>query len=211
MPSRRCFAMQAKNEKQDNTFERVIAAIRARLDEKDDGRLWGIALNTILSDAQNVLTRCPDRQRIILQVGSCSHWLAPNKLRWMTKNGQFAGPAGYGSRGGFFGGIPEFDWSMSFATTPDVANWNSIEERGNWRSPLIRVAIPARTASRIRASAHVLWERGPRPDFTLARLYYGFRRSASDWRCRAYCGPRLGAFTDQTATPEPSLVPAIEN
>jgi hypothetical protein len=192
-------------------WESVIATIAGQLGEQDDVRLWEAALNTILSDAKIVLQRCSDRQAVMLQVGCCSHWIAPNKLRWLTDNGQFAGPAGYLSKRGWFGGLPEFDWSVSFETTPANHVWVPLELRGKRRWPSIRVAIPARTASRIRASVHVFWERGPRPDFTIARAYYGFRRSKSGWQSRAYAGPKIRKQDVPTKPPEPSVVPANEN
>lgn len=186
--------------------DQVVKTVLERLAANDDARLWEVALTTILSDAQVVLAQLSVKQHAVLQVGCCSHWIAPSKLRWVTKNGQFAGPAGYQSRGGWFGGLPEFDWSACFATLPAMRRWVPVEGRVKQRFPLIRVAIPARTASRIRASVHVLWERGPRPDFTLARLYYGFRRSAIGWRCRAYLGPQFPRSIAKTASPGPGLV-----
>lgn len=173
----------------------------------DSAQLWEIAIKTILADANQVFAETPARQGIVLQIGCCSRWLAPHAFRWSVKSGQFVAPAGYVGRGRFLRGIPELDWGSCFERTAIDHPWIPIKDVDQ-RSPLIRVAIPARTVSRIRASVHVLWQRGPKPHFTIARSYYGFRLSQSGWRHRAYVGPRIPKPDASTASPGPRLVPA---
>jgi hypothetical protein len=192
-------------------FEGVLRVLRSSLSTSDSAGLWEVALNKILADSNDILVAMPARQRVALQVGSCSRWLAPHRFRWTAKNGQFVAPAGYQSHGRFLRGIPEFDWVMCFDIDPLTRSWVPTFLGADSRLPLIRVAIPARTVSRQRASVHVLWQRGPRPDFTINRSYYGFRLSAGGWRYRAYYGPQIPRSSACITSTGPGLVPANEN
>jgi hypothetical protein len=192
-------------------FEILLRVLRGSLSANDSVGLWEVALSKILADSNEILAAMPARPRVALQVGCCSRWLAPHHYRWTAKNGQFVAPAGYQPRGRFLRGIPEFDWVVCFEIDSLARSWVPAIRGADSRPTLIRVAIPARTASRQRASVHVLWQRGPRPDFTINRSYYGFRLSAGNWRYRAYYGPHIPRSSACTISTGPCLVPASEN
>src|SRR4051812_14321916 len=89
-------------------------ALLDRLAADDDPTLWRLVFDTVLLD----LTPKP---RTLIAVGRCSHWLAPNSARWAADGEDFAWPSGYGPGGrGYWGRIPEFDWSVTLRWTGEV-------------------------------------------------------------------------------------------
>jgi hypothetical protein len=156
----------------------------------DDPALWQIAIDTVLGDAVIACEGVPKKTRIIAQIGCCSHWLAPNKARWVTSDGEFAWPSGYQPKAGYWGGLPEFDWHLAFEREEKQNIWRHIPKVRAKRPLFLRVAIPARTALHLRASIAAMWAPGPKPELIPARLFYGFRKLDSVWRRRAYQGPK---------------------
>ena len=165
------------------------AQIVAHLSADDDPGLWQVALETVIQDADNACRDYTGKARIIGQIGCCSHWLAPNKARWITNDGEFTWPSGYRGKAGFFGGLPEFDWCLSWIRDVKTGGWRHAPASHAKRPLVLRVAIPARTGLHIRASIHAMWAPGPRADLNLTRLFYGFRKLDSEWKFRAYRGP----------------------
>src|SRR5688572_8226383 len=83
-----------------------------RLTPDDDSALWQAVIETVIRDAEVACEALHGKPRVIAQIGCCSHWLAPNKARWITSDGEFTWPSGYQPKAGFFGGLPEFDWYL---------------------------------------------------------------------------------------------------
>jgi hypothetical protein len=166
------------------------APIVSNLSADDDPLLWQVAVETVISDAQTACQKRAGRSAIVAQVGRCSHWLAPNKARWITQDGEFTWPSGYKSKGSFFSGLPEFDWHVVWHYVDD-SHWQPATLSEFKRPLLLQVAIPARTGLHIRASVHAMWSPGPISSLNQRRLFYGFRKMKSGWQCRAYSGPKI--------------------
>jgi hypothetical protein len=167
-------------------------AILEQLGPHDDAALWQLAIETIVSDAAHTCQRLPPNASLILQIGRCSHWLAPSKARWITRAGdEFAWPSGYKTKNGFFGGLPEFDWELLFSSDRNCREWENVGRIRSKRPFLLRIAIPARTRLHLRASVVAMWTPGPRGDLDPGRLFYGFRMVQSVWRLKAYGGPKV--------------------
>lgn len=162
--------------------------IGANLSAGDDPLLWQAAIETVISDAQTACQQRVGRSPIVAQIGRCSHWLAPNKARWSTPDGEFTWPSGYNSKGRFFSGLPEYDWS-AYLHYVDDSTWQPAALADFKRPLLFQVAIPARTALHIRASIHAMWSPGPISALNQRRLFYGFRKTPAGWQCRACRGP----------------------
>jgi hypothetical protein len=144
----------------------------------------------VIGDAQIACHERVGRSPIIARIGRCSHWLTPNKALWITQDGEFTWPSGYNSKGNFFSGLPEFDWSVAWHYVNDSI-WQ-VATFSEFKRPLqLQVAVPARTRLHIRASIHAVWSAGPYSELNQRRLFYGFRKLQSGWRCRAYGGPKI--------------------
>jgi hypothetical protein len=161
-----------------------------RLAADDDPALWQAVIDAVIGDAEVACEELRAKARVIAQIGRCSHWLAPNKARWITSDGEFTWPSGYQPKAGFFGGLPEFDWGLFWERDTKEGSWRRTPNVRAKRPLLLRVAIPARTALHLRASVQAMWAPGPRPELNLCRLFYGFRKVASVWQQRAYQGPK---------------------
>ena len=151
-----------------------------RLACDDDPDLWEVATSTILADA--VLLNQEVDEDIFSQVGCCRHWIRPHQHRW-TADGGFAFPAGYDSTttGYSFRALPALEWSVYFRWSGSV--WE--HGRTGRRSPLLRIAIPARSARHMQAAVHTIWTpRSPLTKEKVVRLY-GFRKKHGDWQLTA--------------------------
>jgi hypothetical protein len=159
-----------------------------RLTSDDDSALWQVVVEPVIGDAELACQHYRGKARIIAEIGRCSHWIAPNKARWITSDGEFTWPSGYQPKAGFFGGLPEFDWHLFWERDDKEGTWRHTPKVRAKRPLLRRVAIPARTALHLRASLQAIWAPGPRPELNPSRLFYGFRKLDSIWQCRAYRG-----------------------
>src|SRR5262245_25426135 len=157
----------------------------ARLSPDDDPSLWQIAIETVIGDAESLCRECAAKRPVVAQIGRCSHWWAPNKARWLTEDGEFTWPSGYLPKSGFWGGLPEFDWYLFWQYHRENGTWRQTPKMVAKRPLLRRVAIPARTGLHLRASVQAIWTPGPAPEFSPARLFYGFRKAESLWECKA--------------------------
>jgi hypothetical protein len=159
--------------------------IAERLTADDDPDLWDVATSTILSDAV-FLCREVDED-IFSQVGSCRHWIRPHQHRWKADGG-FTFPAGYDrtTTGYSFIALPALEWSVFFKWT--VTAWEP--GRTGRRCPMLRIAIPARTARHLQAAIHTIWT--PRSPLTKEKVerFYGFRKKHCDWRLTATAARR---------------------
>lgn len=162
------------------------AHVVPRLTADDDAALWQAAVEAVIGDAEIACEGLRGKSRVIAQIGRCSHWLAPNKARWITSDGEFTWPSGYQPKAGFFGGLPEFDWYLFFERDATERTWRHVAKPRAKRPVLLRVAIPARTGLHLRASIQAMWSPGPKPKLNLSRLFYGFRKMDTIWRCRAH-------------------------
>jgi hypothetical protein len=143
--------------------------ILARLTDDDDPELWRLVVDTVLSD----LAPQPDA---LVQIGRCSHWLAPHQYRWQADGG-FACPMGYGAGGFSLQGLPEFDWSAIFRWTGEV--WEPVSASSVRYA--LRLSIPSRTRHHRQAAVHSLWMTGKEK----VRRFYGFRNRQGAWQCTA--------------------------
>jgi hypothetical protein len=141
------------------------------LDQHDDVELWRIALNQILAEVDQ-------RPGILIQVGRCSHWLAPHQARW-TADGGFAWPTGYGrGSGGFsFTALPQFDWYFVLEWNGSI--WEPVKKRSMRYS--LRLTIPSRTKRHRQAAVHTLRHSGREK----VVVFYGFRKREEAWVCTA--------------------------
>lgn len=159
-----------------------------RLNQDDDPALWQAVIETVIGDAESACQFKRSKTSIIAEIGCCSHWLAPHKLRWMTPNGVFVGPSGYQVKRGFLGGLPEFDWHSTWQYDLTQRIWRHAPQIRPKRPLLLRIAVPARSACHLRATVHAMWCPGPRPVWNCFRMYYGFRKRDDVWKCKAYLG-----------------------
>jgi hypothetical protein len=159
------------------------------LKTNDDPELWETAVERILSDAELLCRRHRGRRGIFAQIGSCSHWMAPhNKGSWF-RDVRFAWPTGYGGAGFTIYGLPEFDWFASWKWIAEDSHWGPVERIGGKRPLILRVALPTRTAARVRAVAHVLWTPGsPTTPAEELRQGYAFQRRDGRWQYVATAG-----------------------
>jgi hypothetical protein len=145
--------------------------ILQHLATEDDPELWRVALETILGDVEK-------QQDMMVEIGSCSHWLRPHGSTWMADGG-FAAPVGYGSGSGGFSyrALPQFDWSVMLKWSGE--EWQ-LAKRKSARHAL-RITIPSRTRRHRQAAVHTLWmtEREKQVRF------YGFRKRDGEWKCTA--------------------------
>ena len=163
-------------------------AIAAYLTSDDDVALWRSVIEAVVGDANRLCSLYRGRAQVFVQVGCCSHWLAPHKAHWITEDGEFVWPSGYLSKGNFFGGLPELDWQASWARNAGDGVWLPVERMRARRLFLLRVAVPARTARHQRASVHAMWSPGPPPASKQDRMFYGFRKSSQGWTFKVYRG-----------------------
>jgi hypothetical protein len=161
-------------------FEPAIALL---LGSDDDPSLWRAVVNAVYPDAQVLCRSVTGRGRVITQLGRCSHWLRPHQSRW-TADGGFAWPTGYD--GGWFTGLPEFDWCAHWEWCPQSGTWATTSGDSARDQLLLRVAVPARSRRHRQAAVHTIWQPGspPRPQEPLIQ-FYGFREREA-WSCTAY-------------------------
>jgi hypothetical protein len=155
----------------------------------DDRDLWAAAIQTIIFDAEILCHRGSGRNRIFVQIGSCSHWMSPhNKGSWFG-DVRFAWPTGYGWHGSLIYGLPEFDWCLTWRWKTQDSRWEPVDGVDRKHRLVFRVALPARTAKHVRAVAHTLWMPGPptAPNRELLQGY-AFAKVKDEWRCAATVG-----------------------
>lgn len=167
-----------------------FAATVEHLEAGDDPRLWRVAVETIVADAETLCRRTPGKGRVFARLGRCSRWMSPhNKGSWF-KGRRFAWPTGYGSNGSTVFGLPEFDWSLTWewGIGPHT-RWEPAEGPAGKRPLLLRIALPARTARHVKAVAHTLWTPGPPTGPKEPLLQgYAFEKGPGGWRCVTTCG-----------------------
>src|SRR3954468_19171397 len=112
----------------------MIELLPDRLDARGDPRLWEAVLD-------RVVARFDWTPGALVQVGRCSHWLRPHQSRWLTPDGEFAWPTGYGSGQGGMSviALPQFDWSVVLTWATD--RWLPAADRS--ARPALRLAIPS--------------------------------------------------------------------
>lgn len=160
-------------------------AIRSRLSEDDDPKLWAAVFDALTGDFESLYAARSAKHEIFLQIGACSHWLRPHQTR-LTAAGGFACPTGY--LGGDFAwkGLPEFDWFVILHYDRDAKRWESGERFFGKKKLICRVALPTRTRRHSQAAINVLWSPGtPEHPDRKAATFYGFRKIAGDWKCVA--------------------------
>jgi len=140
------------------------AALLNRLSKDDDAELWDRAIDSVIENLHPVPGTC-------IQVGSCSHWQRPHGWFWAAGGG-FAMPVGYGNHKN----IPELDWSIYLLW--DGQNWL---ETAKPAPVALRIALPSRTANRIKAAIHTIWSDIKKPGYR----FYGFRKSGGQWKLTA--------------------------
>jgi hypothetical protein len=159
------------------------------LTAEDDPNLWQIAVERIVADAEILCNRCSGRNRIFVQIGSCSHWRSPlNKGSWFA-DVRFAWPTGYGWHGSLIFGLPEFDWFLIWEWIIHESRWEPVDAVNQKRALVFRVALPTRTVKHVRAVAHTLWTPGsPTAPKTELLQGYAFAKENDQWHCVATIG-----------------------
>jgi len=74
------------------------AALAEHLSPEDDPALWVQVLKGLAEDAREFAILS---SKLYAEIGACSHWLRPHKIRWRPPGGSpvgygFAYPVGYG-------------------------------------------------------------------------------------------------------------------
>jgi hypothetical protein len=157
--------------------------IEENLTTDDDPCLWQTALERIIPDAESICRNYRGKDRIFIQIGSCSHWMSPHNNGSWFPDARFAWPSGYGSTGSIIFGLPEFDWSLIWERIGNENDGWQAAERACGRRPLVlRVALPARTARHVRAVVHTVWRPGsPANPKTKLVQGYAFQRQNDRW------------------------------
>ena len=128
----------------------MVEVLRQRLTDDDDPELWDAVIRVLTEDVLRRRTRESDAKADwFFQIGACSHWARPHQTRWPAAGG-FAWPSGYkGGAGHGYGGLPEFNWSVTFRLFN--SDWEFVEKfagRHNaasaWRCPPARAVIGKR-------------------------------------------------------------------
>jgi hypothetical protein len=155
--------------------------IHEKLGPDDDGALWLAVLDAATDDVIGVLRqeKCGPLYAV---VGQCSHWLRPHQTRW-TADGGFAFPFGYGE--GSWGGLPEFDWSVSLCFDFEHRLWRMLDEPPTKGHRSVRIAIPARTRRHRQAAVHSIWPSGTIDLRHKRTVLYGFRMTEDGWKLTA--------------------------
>lgn len=149
-----------------------------RLTPDDDPALWQAVVDLITTEVLHRRELEPSAKLDwFLQIGACSHWLRPHQTRWSAAGG-FAWPSGYKDGAGHnLGGLPEFDWSLTFRLFN--TEWVAVEKFAGRNQRTVRVAVPARSTRHKQAAVHTLWK----PSNEV--IFYGFRQRADGWNCVA--------------------------
>lgn len=165
-------------------FEPILAPL---LDpDDDDPGLWSAVVNTVYGDALALCRGVDSGDRVVTQIGRCSHWLRPHQSRW-SADGGFAWPTGYDGAGFSRAGLPEFDWSGFLSWSPASQAWQPSTGEPKRGQLVFRVAVPSRSRRHRQAAIHSTWRPGapPRPRTALTQ-FYGFRQRIGGWSCTAY-------------------------
>jgi hypothetical protein len=173
------------------------AALTEHLSLEDDPALWVGILRGIAEDAREFAIL---RSKLYVEIGACSHWLRPHKIRWRPPGGSPAGyglayPAGYGfaypaeqgSGKGFGGamGLPRFDWSVMLLFIPASGTFETPSAPPTKRFRSARVAVPSRTTRHRQAVVHTLWPSGTLDARHTRTVLYGFRNVNGVWGLKA--------------------------
>lgn len=168
------------------------SAIRTKLIDADDVRLWHAAIDELFRDAEFLCQHATTKSPIFANVGLCSHWLSPHNGGSWLADARYAWPSGYGGGGQSIRGLPDFDWSLIWRWDKPNKQWTLADQVRGKRPLTFRVAVPARTARRIRAVVHAFWTPGS-PTIPSTKLVqaYGFHKNDAQWVCTSayFSGP----------------------
>ncbi len=170
--------------------EVILAALSDVLSAEDDVRLWSALVTVLVDDVGTVITSHPPRDEILLEIGSCAHWLRPHQLRW-TAAGGFAWPVGYGNDGTLGrDALPAFERSRLLHLDPITGAWAPTRGRPGRRPLVLRVAVPIRSTRHPQAAIHTIWMPGSPgdPDVKSTRCL-GFRLTDGEWKLVADSRP----------------------
>src|SRR5262249_15151290 len=105
----------------------MLADLRFLLSRQDDGRLWEALLDLLVADVEQLLRGYRRKEHVLLQIGTCAHWLRPHQTRW-TAAGGFAAPEGYAGGNAWLSRrrLPALDVHATFHTGSDGQGWRPI-------------------------------------------------------------------------------------
>ena len=144
--------------------------VASGLDAEDERSFWQTALSVLTGEFLQRRSEHLRSRDWAMVVGVCSHWVRPNKGRWLAAGG-LAFPEGYKDS------MPELDWSVVLLFRDE--SWIPVPKLPGKRITTFRIAIPARTTRHQQAVVHTRWLPGEEV------VFYGFRKLKGEWRCIA--------------------------
>jgi hypothetical protein len=162
----------------------IYERIKRHLTDTDDPGLWRVVLNIACDDISAEVAKSKTTRDIFLVVGPCSSWLRPHQTRWRVGDLEFAWPSGYGGVGYSRTGLPELEWCCCFQYSgTDAYTMIDVPHRFKSRQILLRIAIPARTANRRKASVNMIWTPGtPRKSRCSIVRFLAMSRENDRWK-----------------------------
>ena len=161
----------------------VFNDISPYLSDTDDPALWRAVLEIACGDISKEASKAQPTREVFLVVGPCSSWLRPHQTRWRVGDLEFAWPSGYGGVGYSRTGLPALDWCCSLQLSQDTYTLVDTPRRFKRRHILLRIAIPARTTARRKASINMLWTPGTPSDLRRSVVrFLAFVRQDAHWR-----------------------------
>ena len=144
----------------------ILDSISSNFSDTDDPNLWRSVLSIACSDISKEVAKAQSTRDLFLVIGPCSSWLRPHQTRWRVGDMEFAWPSGYGGVGYSRSGLPALDWCCCFQYGEgDRFSMVDIPHKFKHRQIILRIAIPARTTERRKASINMFWTPGTPSNF----------------------------------------------
>ncbi len=142
-------------------MQTILNDLSPHLQDDDDLQLWSAVLNVAIGDINRRFEASESTRDLYLLMGPCSKWLRPHQTRLLIHDREFAWPSGYGGTSYSRSGLPELDWCCCFKRNQDQTFDNiDVPYKITNRKLAVRIAVPARSLGRHRASVNLMWTHG---------------------------------------------------